>query len=61
MVWGVDLADERNEMITYIGAEKRKLRPLVHLPRQKCAKRFRDLFREFFRGYRVDRQEYLLD
>ena len=61
MVWGVDLIDESTEMITYIGAEKRKLRPLVHLPRQKCAKRFRDLFREYFRGYRVDRQEYLLD
>ena len=61
MVWGVELPSHEREIITYIGAEKRQLKPFVHLPRQRCARSFREQFRDHFKGYRVDRQEYLLD
>jgi hypothetical protein len=61
MVWGIEKPDGERSVVTYMGAERRFLKPLIHLPRQRCAKEFRERFREHFKGYRVDRQEYLLD
>jgi hypothetical protein len=61
MSWGVENEEGERTLITYIGAEKRKLKPFIHIPRQKSAKSFREAFRAHFKGFRVDRQEYLLD
>lgn len=59
MSWGVELieAGERQE-VTYIGAEKRAMKPMVQLPRRKTSKLFKDAFKAHFKGYRLVKHVY---
>ena len=61
VVWEANLVDGSIQEITYIGAEKRALKPLVHMPKMRTSKELREAFKAHFKGYRVDKQEYLLD
>ncbi len=45
--------------VFYVGIERRRLRPFVQLPVQRTSRKLLDLFRAFFKGHRIDRQEYL--
>lgn len=51
--------DERE--IFYAGVERRNLRPFVQLPVHRTSKELLDKFRTFFKGHRIDRQEYYLE
>jgi hypothetical protein len=61
VVWEVFFTEGGSKEVTYIGAEKRALKPLIHLPKMRTSKDFRDAFKAHFKGYRVDKQDYLLD
>jgi hypothetical protein len=62
LTWEAILSDNRGiQEITYLGAERRDLKPLIQLPRNRCSRQFRDRFKSHFKGYRVDRQDYLID
>lgn len=57
--WGICEGEERE--IFYAGAEKRELRPFVQLPVHRTSKALMDKFRAFFKGHRIDRQEYYIE
>ena len=61
IVWEAQFTEGGSQEVTYIGAEKRELKPLIHLPKTRTSKAFRDAFKSHFKGYRVDKQDYLLD
>ena len=61
LVWEAVLVEGGLREITYLGAEKRNLKPLIQLPRHRCSKSFREKFKAHFKGYRVDRQDYMID
>ena len=60
-VWEAFFENGESQEVTYLGVEKRSLQPIVHLPRTRCSKSFREGFKSFFKGYRVDRQDYQVD
>ena len=47
--------------VFHVGVEKRNLNPFVQLPLQRSSKRFVELFKGHFSGFRIDRQEYRSD
>lgn len=62
LTWEAILNEDRGvREITYLGAEKRGLKPLIQMPRSRCSKNFREKFKSHFKGYRVDRQDYMVD
>lgn len=52
--------DKGDIEVFYLGIERRNLRPFVQLPVQRTSKSLLDRFRNFFKGHRIDRQEYYL-
>ncbi len=58
-VWrGMTKSGERE--VFYTGVERRDLRPFIQLPVQRTSKKLMERFRRFFKGHRIDRQEYYL-
>lgn len=57
-VWRGVQDDEEREVF-HVGVERRKLRPFVQMPVHRTSKALVDRFRGFFKGHRIDRQEYL--
>jgi hypothetical protein len=57
--WGICEGEERE--IFYAGVEKRELRPFIQLPVHRTSKGLMDKFRVFFKGHRIDRQEYYIE
>lgn len=59
MSWGVEFMEgsERLE-VTYVGAEKRSMRPMIQLPRKRTSKTLRDAFKKHFKGYRLVKHTY---
>ena len=53
-------AEGVNQEVYYVGVERRNLKPFVQLPLQRTSKAFMERFRTFFKGHRIDRQEYNL-
>lgn len=58
MSWGVDVPNEGRREVTYIGAEKRNMRPLIHIPTLSSSRAFREAFKEHFKAYRVLRHDH---
>jgi len=58
MSWGVDVPGQGRREVTYIGAEKRNMRPLIQVPALSSSRAFREALREHFRDYRVLRHEH---
>ena len=52
--------DGKTLEIFHVGVEKRQLRPFVQLPVHRTSKQFIERFRTYFKGHRIDRQEYYL-
>ncbi len=58
-VWrGMTPKGERE--VFYAGIERRELRPFIQLPVHRTSKQLMDKFRKFFKGHRIDRQEYYI-
>ena len=57
-VWRGQQDDEEREVF-HVGVERRNLRPFVQMPVHRTSKALVDRFRSFFKGHRIDRQEYL--
>jgi|GEM_PF-1452675 len=59
MSWGVELSEsgERRE-VTYVGAEKRAMKPLIQLPRRRTSKALKSAFKGHFKGYRLIKHSY---
>ena len=56
-VWrGVSGGEERE--VFYVGVERRNLRPFIQMPYHRTSKNLLERFRTFFKGHRIDRQEY---
>ena len=59
MSWGVELSEGEGRLeITYLGAEKRALRPIIHLPKKRTSKALRAAFKAHFKGYRLVKHSY---
>jgi hypothetical protein len=58
MSWGVDVVGVGRQEITYVGAEKRHMKPLIQIPTLSSSRAFRDACREYFSQYRVLRHEH---
>jgi len=52
------LSDGEEKEVFYVGVERRKLRPFVQLPVHRTSKKLIDKVRTFFKGHRIDRQDY---
>lgn len=61
LVWEASFEDAPPQEVTYLGVEKRKLKPFIHIPRIRSSKTFREHFKSHFKGYRVDRHDYLIE
>lgn len=61
LIWEAMLLEGGTQEITYLGAEKRHLKPMIQLPRHRTSKAFRESFKAHFKGYRVDRQDYMVE
>lgn len=59
VVWR-GIGDGKNREVIYVGVEKRNLRPFVQMPVQRTTRSLLDRFRTYFKGHRIDRQEYYL-
>lgn len=59
VIWEAHFLEGEAKEITYIGAEKRALKPMIHLPKNRTSKVFKEAFKNHFKGYRIDKQEYL--
>ncbi len=59
VVWEALFAEGDPQEITYVGVEKRALKPLIHLPKLRTSKTFKEAFKKHFKGYRIDKQDYL--
>jgi hypothetical protein len=58
MSWGVEYLEGERAEITYLGAEKRALRPLIQLPKKQTSQALKDAFKAYFKGYRVIKYNY---
>lgn len=58
-VWAGMAGGTRKELF-YTGVERRNLRPFVQLPVHRTTKQLMERFRTYFKGHRIDRQEYYL-
>jgi hypothetical protein len=58
-VWRGDTPKGEREVF-YTGIERRELRPFIQMPVQRTSKALLDRFRKFFKGHRIDRQEYYI-
>lgn len=56
-VWRGTSQGEKKDVF-YVGVERRNLRPFIQLPYHRTHKAFLDRFRSYFKGHRIDRQEY---
>ncbi len=52
--------DKGDKEIFYAGIERRELRPFIQLPVHRTTKQLLDRFKVFFKGHRIDRQEYYI-
>jgi hypothetical protein len=58
-VWIGNQAGQPKELF-YCGVERRRLRPFIQLPVHGTSKELVDRFRAWFKGHRIERQEYYL-
>ena len=58
MSWGVDVVGVGRQDITYVGVEKRHMKPLIQIPTLSSSRAFRDACREYFSQYCVLRHEH---
>jgi hypothetical protein len=58
--WWGNVGGKRQE-IFYAGVERRDLRPFIQIPVHRTSKEMLDKFRNWFKGHRIDRQEYYFE